>query len=560
MAFSFKRCVGALASVLALAVAGWAGDESSSLAGAVRDSSGAPLEQAQVQLLAGGLLLRTVSTNASGHYELDNLPPGLYTILVHLAGFAPALIQELTVAPESLLQGDFDLRALEELPGPEAPIWRLRAWRSHILRDQPAPAAPVLTAEASAPAFAPPLALSAELRLLSRVSLNGDSELESLIPQAQLTLSSFQDASWGWSVRGLLPGNERPWFRTQGSFHGLLAADHQIRVNALAARLPFRSLDSVDRSLADEVTLASWVTSLSAEDRWIASENLSLTYGMGLEHYQYRNGYDLLTPRLELRYRPPIGGDLEASAQMSGSGPGKERVTDELFQELREFSGRADLEPERQLRFEAGYSRSFSPADRIRLIAFRSRIDDNLLGIRGSLVHADQPGYQLLNLGDQDRTGVELSYRRRLMREVVGEVVYRYASVEDDPLGRQRLLLVWPGLEVLAGRSDWHDVSTAIDAHIPHTGTRILAHYRWNSGYPGVLAPVSEENPFSPFSRVDLSVAQSFPVRGLDELDWEALVGIQNLFNNPRAGLLDFGDQPTLDAPRQIVGGLGLKF
>lgn len=557
MSFSTKLSLGTLALVLAFGGGSWAADEPMTLAGAVRDSSGAPLAEAQVQLLAGGLLLRTVTTNAGGHYELGDLTPGLYTILVQLAGFAPALIQDLPISGETVLHGDFDLRPLSELPGPEAPIWRLRAWRGHILRDQEIQSAPVTASAAPPP---PILPLSAELRLLSRVSLDDSAETDSLIPQAQITLSSFAEHSWGWSVRGLLPRGEQPWFRTQGAFHNTFAADHMVRVAALAARLPFRTLDANDRNLPDEVALATWVTSLSAQDSWIASDQLTLTYGLGLEHYQYRHGRDLLTPRVAMRYAPRLGGEIEAAVAVSGSGPGKELAVDELFQELREFSGGADLEPERRIRVEAGYARSFRPAGEVRVVVYRSQIEDDLLGIRGSLIDARQPGYRLVNLGDQARSGLELSYRHRLFNQVVGQIVYRYASVEGGALRQQRLQEVWPGIEIASAASGWHDLGTAIDAHIPQTGTRILAHYRWNSGYPGVVATQEDENPFSSFSRVDVSVAQTFPVRGLDELDWEALLGIQNLFNNPHAGLLDFGDQPTLDAPRQIVGGLGLKF
>jgi hypothetical protein len=557
MAFHIKHGGWVLATVLALAAGSWAAEQPLKLAGSVRDSHGSPLAEAQVQLLAGGSLLRTVTTSVSGDYELADLTPGLYTVLVNLAGFAPALIQDLEVGRESLLRGDFDLRPLSELPGPEAPIWRLRAWRGAILRDQEADN-PQVTAAAE-PAAALPLPLNAEVRLLSRVSL-GESDTDALIPQAQIALSSFPDSSWGWNVRGLLPNNQQTWFRTQGAFHRTLTADHEMQVYALAARLPFRSLDSLDRSLADEAALSSWVTSLEAEDHWNSSRSFSLTYGIGLEHYQYRRGSDLLTPRIRAHYTPPLGGELEAGVIVSGSGPGKEQVVDELFEELREFSGRSDLQPERRIRFEVGYSRSFSSADRLRVVTYRSEIEADLLGLRSSLIDADRPGYQLINLGDQVRNGLELSYRRRIIRQVVGEVVYRYAAVESTPLREQLLQEIWHGLEFQPGTSGWHDVSTAIDANISQTGTRILAHYRWNSGYPGVLHSQGSENPFSSFSRVDLSLAQSFPVAGLDELDWEALVGIQNLFNNPRAGLLDFGDQPTLDAPRQIVGGLGLKF
>ena len=58
------------------------------LAGAVRDTTGELLPGATVTLAGPALSApRTILTNHRGRYDLENLPPGRYTIGASLAGF-----------------------------------------------------------------------------------------------------------------------------------------------------------------------------------------------------------------------------------------------------------------------------------------------------------------------------------------------------------------------------------------------------------------------------------------------------------------------------------------
>ena len=62
------------------------------ISGVVKDSSGVPQLGATVELLAeapGVLASRLLLTNTDGLFKAENLPPGLYTVRVTLAGFLP---------------------------------------------------------------------------------------------------------------------------------------------------------------------------------------------------------------------------------------------------------------------------------------------------------------------------------------------------------------------------------------------------------------------------------------------------------------------------------------
>jgi len=75
---------------------------SGSISGVVRDPSGIPQLGATVEVLSeapGVLLSHQLLTNTEGLFRAENLPPGLYTVRVTLAGFLPALEKHIQITP-----------------------------------------------------------------------------------------------------------------------------------------------------------------------------------------------------------------------------------------------------------------------------------------------------------------------------------------------------------------------------------------------------------------------------------------------------------------------------
>jgi Carboxypeptidase regulatory-like domain len=62
---------------------------SGSLEGQVTDPSGAAVSGAAIEVTAADGLLRTSTTDLQGYYRLNNLAPGVYSLRVTTAGFAP---------------------------------------------------------------------------------------------------------------------------------------------------------------------------------------------------------------------------------------------------------------------------------------------------------------------------------------------------------------------------------------------------------------------------------------------------------------------------------------
>ena len=95
-----SRAIGAFAAVaFAAATASAQGTDTGSLRGRITDNSGAALPGVTVtaasDAVMGGSLVAV--TSEEGLYRFPSLPPGVYTIRMELAGFAPAAIEGLRI-------------------------------------------------------------------------------------------------------------------------------------------------------------------------------------------------------------------------------------------------------------------------------------------------------------------------------------------------------------------------------------------------------------------------------------------------------------------------------
>jgi hypothetical protein len=78
-------CIQLIASITIAAVRPVA---TASVRGYVRDELGKPIEKAQVRIYSGDALLKEAYTDASGKYEIRQLPKGKLTVTAWSLGFA----------------------------------------------------------------------------------------------------------------------------------------------------------------------------------------------------------------------------------------------------------------------------------------------------------------------------------------------------------------------------------------------------------------------------------------------------------------------------------------
>jgi len=88
----------------------WAGN--SVLQGIVKDPTGHPIKAADVRIETtnGGKLLKTVKTDASGHYISDGLPAGTYRVTLVVDGAIKGSINNAKTKADQPTQLNFDLK------------------------------------------------------------------------------------------------------------------------------------------------------------------------------------------------------------------------------------------------------------------------------------------------------------------------------------------------------------------------------------------------------------------------------------------------------------------
>src|SRR5689334_3364728 len=104
--------------VLGLALLPGVASAQSSLAGLVRDTTGAVLPGVTVEAASSALIekVRSVATDASGQYKIVDLRPGTYTVTFTLPGFSVVRREGIELAGSGTVQINADLKvgALEE--------------------------------------------------------------------------------------------------------------------------------------------------------------------------------------------------------------------------------------------------------------------------------------------------------------------------------------------------------------------------------------------------------------------------------------------------------------
>ncbi len=107
----FRRAVYALACVLALSLPAIAQEQTGSIVGIVKDTSGAVLPGVSVEAksLSTGSVVSTVVTDGSGVFRFIGLRPGKYDVTAKLQGFTPAMAQAVDLRLGQMLTVDLAL-------------------------------------------------------------------------------------------------------------------------------------------------------------------------------------------------------------------------------------------------------------------------------------------------------------------------------------------------------------------------------------------------------------------------------------------------------------------
>ena len=107
----FRRALLTLACVLAVSLPGFAQEQTGTIEGVVKDSSGAILPGVSVELTntTRHTVAGTATTDASGRYRFVGLLPGKYEATAKLQGFTPAKMENIDLSLGKVLQVELAL-------------------------------------------------------------------------------------------------------------------------------------------------------------------------------------------------------------------------------------------------------------------------------------------------------------------------------------------------------------------------------------------------------------------------------------------------------------------
>ncbi len=544
----------------------------SELKGTVYDGSGLPLIGALVVVaLPDGARSLTVS-DTRGRFVLQDLPPGIYTLIAQSLGFVNAVLPGVVVPrqePLSLqLRAEPELMSLLSAAAPLDLGWAFRPRVRDILRQSEPTAVP--TAGNEPPPGVPSVAPEAGPASAPAADLGGFSNLTgevSLLTLAPFIGGSFDSASTtAFSLGGgHLDGSQRWVLRAQLADHGFMRASSQVdRVvsesHALRFGVGYAAQDVVMADL-NQGFETMWVGSLAAEDHWRLGETILLSSGVRFEHYNYLDTPGLVSPRIEVAYAPIESMVFRSGVYYDAEAPGLAELSFEIdpmavrYMDILTTDG---LEPERTLRYEFGVEKS-TPTTELRARAYYGEVSDELMS-----VHLARPSgrsdYTVFNLGDSVNRGFAINVRRTFMDRLAGHVSYTYdlrtgADVPSGFTAGHGVVIESPTGDGAMPINSIHELSAGVETVFGSYQTRLLATYRWKQGIPvvrqGILGDVYE--------RLDLKLRQPLPFRVFSS-EWSALVQVQNLLGRKYDGIFDLNldDLPVLS--RLVSGGLAVRF
>src|SRR5229473_2438848 len=98
-----RICLGLLICVLAFSLSALAQEVTGGIQGTVKDPQGAVIPGATVEVSSPALIgKKTQGTDSGGYFHFEQLPPGIYSISVNAAGFAPQTLGSLELRVGSL--------------------------------------------------------------------------------------------------------------------------------------------------------------------------------------------------------------------------------------------------------------------------------------------------------------------------------------------------------------------------------------------------------------------------------------------------------------------------
>lgn len=537
--------------------------QTSSVAGVVRDSRGAPQTGALVELLRPDFTVASEAyTDDKGHYRIEALLPGVYEVKASGALFLPTLRENLRVLSGSKVVVNLTLDTLYEafrwLPAKPRQAdepkddwtWTLRlsANRPLLRLLQDGPLVVVTNGDGSAPALKARVTVRGGETGFGDGGVHNDFEMERSSDDARAMI-----------FRADLSQAEEPALNAMVGYEQQLAMGRTFRTVAALVDRPdvaggpdAQGLQALEMRTGEQLSLGETVQAEFGDE----AEAIHLGDTMVANH-----------PFAAVTYHP---GNTSISYRVS-TAPGVEQVEDldrtaTMEPTLAERNGNLTLE--QGLHQEVGVGRNMGSL-KVKLVAWHDHVNHPVVSGGGNISAGDWASGNVLYDASSDLLRVAgESYTGNGLLSEVEERVNESTWISFDLALGDTLTMngAVPGTETLeqalSGMTA-HDLpmySAAVRGKLKATGTNWKASYRWQPSR--TLTPVDAFATGIPDAYLSLRVRQPIRYRRMIPNGVEALVDVRNLLAEGYRPFVS-SDGSTLyfaEAARCVEGGLSFSF
>jgi len=567
--------------------------------GVVLDEAGSPIDGAVISALGGATAFAV--TDRAGQYQLTQLPPGPYVVRAHREGFAQVRSTLVNVRPALRAPSSFTLRrsgtpdvltaglGVVETPtaGPRDErevAWRLRRVKRSVLKDEAAG----VDFDADDDWF-----LEDSLEFLGRAFESSARLASSLFTDSPLygqfnllTATAYDDSgdlvtfgqpsgiaffavgapigSHGdWNARVAMNSGDVTSWTMAGDYTTRAPARHRLAVGVNYSLQRYEGGSFAARQAVPDGHRR--VASIAVADDFEITRQWSLGAATRYEKYDYLDGYGLVSPSLRAVFRPVPEFRFHAKASLQQVAPGAEEFVPpadtQWVPPQRTFApiGSAGFSTERVLNYEVGATRVY-PGLTVGVRAFRQDVDDQLVTVFGvadpARLVAAGGHYSVALAGDAAIQGWGVRVEHAFAPYIRGSVDYALVTAQwDQPTTRaQRALAVAAPRALRQARERLHDVTTTIEAEVPHTSTRFLALYKLNTGFAGDPRDLQSAD-----VRFDMQLRQGLPFMS-GAGTWEMLLGVRSLFRTAFDDRSFYDELLVVRPPKRVMGGLQVRF
>jgi hypothetical protein len=578
--------------------------------GVVLDERGTPLAGATVSAFGSSSV--SAVTDHRGAFIMRSVPLGSYYVHAQRLGYVPSPRRFVQVGSSGPTRFSVTLQrkaASAETPrilaagvvppadplgvAPDDPpdstdtdtdrsetAWRLRHLRRSILKEaeraalegsnqlpdgiQPGVLAYISKAMGGPSRLLGELPLTGEVHLLTSGTFDGTTSVSPTGPMHGVAFVSVGGPAWGhgdWSGQVMAQGDLGSWFLA-GAYHKRAPAEHVYDVGVSFSSQRFTPGSRWPIAVGSEGTRSAGA--IYGTDRWTLSPAATLAYGARYARYDYLAGPGLFSPRVSLTITPLQGLRIQGLASRRVTAPGAEEFLEPLVSGLwvppeRSFLGFGPLLAERTQHYAMSVERDLPRSFVATFRGFYQVTANQQVAVFGlSTSPVGNSGHYVVgNGGGVTTNGWSIGLSNELASHVRGSVAYTLSRSQWLPgvATDYGLLLIGTGARPSA--EFLNDVTTAVEADLPTTATRVFVACRLNTGFArrdqDAVKPGME-------ARFDVQVLQRLPFLDFTSARWQAMVAVGNLFRDTADDASVYDELLVVRPPTRVVTGLLVRF